>query len=215
MSFRRPKTTYHRTPSPSKSSAPSTPATRPSTPSSTSPTRSIVHLIPVADVLPHKRPPGTSGLFLSRPQYLVTLPGRVNLTHAPLARGSPLPRHPDAPDSPCNAPLVPDDPFVSWENGSAYDNIIEGVLTTHGPLTDLERRTRHRLKKKRQWKKWYEDIIPTLLQPHLRLLRETHFLRNRPLQPIHSCVCETPPRSLTVICVYFERKVQYPFASRY
>ena len=86
---------------------------------------------------------------------------------------------------------------------------MNSVLTTHGLLTDIERQTRQRLKKKRQWEKWYKVTIPALLQPHLRLLRETQFLRNRPLHPAHICVCNTPPRSLKVICVYFERKVEY------
>ena len=217
MSFRRPKGTYRRTPSPSKSSAPSTPTARPSTSPPASPTRSA-HLFPASDTPPHKRLPTSSGLFLSQPQYLITLPGRVNLTHARLARGYSHPTHVGHTDSPHDAPVVqPDVPLVSWEDESGYDNInfMEGVLITHGPLTDLEKRTRQRLKKKRQWKKWYEDIIPTLVQPYLRLLRETQNLRNHPHTPTYSCACGTPARSLVVICVYFERRVEYLFTGCY
>jgi hypothetical protein len=63
-------------------------------------------------------------------------------------------------------------------------------------------------KKTKQWKKWDEEIIPMLIEPYLRLLRETQSLHNLTTlqQNEASPACDgcSGGRSLRVSCVYFE-----------
>lgn len=74
-------------------------------------------------------------------------------------------------------------------------------------------RLRAKTKKERQWLKWSNEIIPSLLQPYLNYLRSTQSLREPPpddaeLEIICTCGKET---SLKVTCVYFERELDLIF----
>jgi hypothetical protein len=62
-------------------------------------------------------------------------------------------------------------------------------------------------KKRRQWSKWVEEVIPMLVEPYLSLLSDTRSLRYEPSAT--SIIrrpgnCEHASRLLKVICVYFE-----------
>ena len=60
-----------------------------------------------------------------------------------------------------------------------------------------------RRKKQRQWSKWADVIIPSLVVPYLRLLRETDSLR-LPCPVISSCQCGESVRELSIACVFFQ-----------
>lgn len=71
------------------------------------------------------------------------------------------------------------------------------------------RQQRQRLKKERQSAKWANETIPSLLQPYLRILRESDNLRtlnrhsNVTLPP---CSCKRRA-GINVTCVFFDRKL--------
>jgi hypothetical protein len=62
-------------------------------------------------------------------------------------------------------------------------------------------------KKRRQWSKWVDEVIPMLVEPYLSLLCDTRSLRYEPSPA--SVVgrpdnCEHASHPLKVICLYFE-----------
>ncbi|KZP19915.1 hypothetical protein FIBSPDRAFT_680163, partial [Athelia psychrophila] len=60
-------------------------------------------------------------------------------------------------------------------------------------------------KGKKQWVKWSTEVIPSLLQPYLRLLRVTDSLRNLHHNEELECTCgHTQLRKLTVTCLFFD-----------
>src|SRR5436190_4139361 len=62
-------------------------------------------------------------------------------------------------------------------------------------------------KKRRQWRKWVDEVIPTLVEPYLSLLHQTKSLRlDVPQGSVIERLgdCEHLSRPLQVICVYFE-----------
>ncbi|PPR01991.1 hypothetical protein CVT26_008736, partial [Gymnopilus dilepis] len=69
---------------------------------------------------------------------------------------------------------------------------------------DADREARDE-KKRRQWQKWSEDIIPALLRPYLHLLKETSGLRLMESVRRKGCKGCDGVRQLTVSCIYFER----------
>ena len=70
---------------------------------------------------------------------------------------------------------------------------------------DADREARDE-KKRRQWQKWSEDIIPALLRPYLHLLKETSGLRLMESVRRKGCKGCDGVRQLTVSCIYFESK---------
>jgi len=72
---------------------------------------------------------------------------------------------------------------------------------------EIEAESKRADKKQRQWRKWSEDIIPTLLQPYMSLMRETESLRHidsvRGRKGCQGCVAG---RLIDVSCVYFNSK---------
>lgn len=65
-------------------------------------------------------------------------------------------------------------------------------------------------KAKKQWLKWTLNIIPSLLQPYLSLLRTTDSLRNLHHDTEVVCTCGgLNIRRLTVTCLYFDCKLSY------
>lgn len=60
-------------------------------------------------------------------------------------------------------------------------------------------------KAKKQWEKWSTEIIPSLLQPYLHLLRVTDALRNLRHNEAGQCTCGgTPVRQLNVVFLFFD-----------
>lgn len=100
-------------------------------------------------------------------------------------------------------PSDPDDPFV--DIGDAEPSFIYVVGGGEDPQL---RRQRQRRKKERQWAKWANEIIPTLLQPYLLILRESDNLRQLNRQSnatLPACSCARRA-NISVTCVFFERK---------
>jgi hypothetical protein len=71
-------------------------------------------------------------------------------------------------------------------------------------------------KKERQWDKWANNVIPSLLASYLALLRRSDSLcEDIPKALEHSCGCPSHVQRISVACVYFERLYDcfqtYPF----
>jgi hypothetical protein len=182
MSFRRPKAKYRRR----------TSAVQGASSMQASPERTLISL---ADAPVTKRPRHSSDVFLPGPEPLLACPGRVNLTQTLASHGrSPSPPQDDA---------VPDveDVFLDTTDQLADDRSVV-----------VARRERQRRKRAQQYTNWVTNIIPSLIEPHLRLLRQTNSLRD-PLQPEPlTCTCAPEAsRSLHVISVHFHR--QYIFCA--
>jgi hypothetical protein len=80
-------------------------------------------------------------------------------------------------------------------------------------LESIEDRQQARKKKKtQQVNTWSEVVIPSLIRPYLRLVRETGNLES-PAPPISPPSCRICPRMRTidVVCVYMDRKIYLMF----
>jgi hypothetical protein len=196
MSFRRPKSSYRRRNV--QSSATATSAL--SVDNSTSFQRSGI-LVPVTDVPRPKRPRNSKSLFLPGPEELITLPGRISFTQPIVAAMS---NHSWKGSNTNSGRSTPSDA----SDGASSDASAPDVDLTAGAADDLDaatRRRNHQRKKMRLSVKWTSRVIPSLLPIYLRLLRETESLRLPPNPVPVSCACVSV-RSLTVMCVFFQRK---------
>ena len=95
-----------------------------------------------------------------------------------------------------------EDPFSLEDNFS--DHSIFSIYS-HNP--DIPHANyRNAVKRQRQWTRWKNEIIPSLLKPYLAMLNETCNLRDPPSTPsLCNCTCVTSWK-LKVICMYFDRK---------
>lgn len=150
---------------------------------------------------------GTKGLITFRHEGLLAEPNRRVFTQ-PLfvARSFARPRNQPTGEN----EDFEDDPFaMDLFPGSAQP---ESPIRLH--VRELEtlpeaNRLKARKKKERQWMKWANDVIPSLVHPYMRYIHATQSLREPPhgdfaLGSICTCGKES---LLTVICVYFERKL--------
>jgi CxC1 like cysteine cluster associated with KDZ transposases len=206
MSFRAPK--------PPKRKGVSGSALQPSsylTPASPSKTPAARHLVPPSVIPRNRRPRNSRDLYLPGPEQILTLPGQsysqmpfsshgrsanATSTHVPQNVG----RHTGARD--CSAD--PDD--NPYRSPGAFD-IINDIFVADAPKSEELQREKQRQKKEKQWKKWTQEVIPSLLRPHLRLLRKSASLRSIPQHTDYHCKCGgTSSRRLKVVCVSFERE---------
>ena len=88
------------------------------------------------------------------------------------------------------------------EMDHADEPLLEGMVVYQIPPP--RNISKNRQKKEAQWRVWEYDMIPRLVEPYLRLMRETKSLRDDPIVPEHpSCTCHVV-RNLDVMCVYSE-----------
>ena len=187
MSFKAPRP-------PRTRSQPSPLSKRPSTPTSHDATPSNHYLIAPSDVPKMRRGYGTKGRVQYRHNEVLAEPlGHVLVQQPRISTSTAIS---------LSEPAL-DDPFVDTADAepSPIYVLAEGE--------DLElRRQRQRRKKERQWAKWANETIPSLLQPYLRILRESDNLRhlNRHSDATFpACLCLRRAR-INVTCVFFERE---------
>jgi hypothetical protein len=173
---------------------------RPSTSFSQDATPRDHHLVPPSDAPQTRRGYGTKGRVRYRENEVLAEPlGRVFVQQ---------PGHPRTSTSTATPPPEPalDDPFV--DTGDAEPSPIYVSVDREDPELRQQRQGR---KKERQWAKWANETIPSLLQPYLRILRTSDNLRNLNRHPdvsLPACSCERRA-SINVTCVFFERKLFY------
>jgi hypothetical protein len=149
-------------------------------------------LVNVGDVPQHRQPYGTGGVVV-HPEPLVFGPGGPYVQPAP-------PRRIHSPR-----------PFPE-EGNTFFDNAWVTPGPNPGPNPGTSSHANFR-KKERQWAKWREKVIPSLVQPYLRLLRETDSLRNMAgSSPPPACMCGgEDARSLEVARVSFQSTLSSSF----
>ena len=68
-------------------------------------------------------------------------------------------------------------------------------------------RERQRKKKERQWQRWAEDVIPSLIRPHLDHLRARNVdIEKDGRLDSTPCSCGQHVTTIHVVAVYFESK---------
>jgi hypothetical protein len=92
--------------------------------------------------------------------------------------------------------------------GSMDDfNITDNIFINDQPETESMKHQKLQRKKEKQWKRWSEELIPSMLRPHLHLLRKSESLRSVPQPTKLRCSCHgSSSRTLKVVCVLFERE---------
>lgn len=208
MSFRPPKPRRRKadsSPPPQSSSAEISTPTSCSTSRSTSPSKLPAvhrHLVPTVTMPKLRRVRNTNSFYLPGPEKILSLPGQsYSQTTLPRrGRVNHSSRHPAAPIN--DAPEVfDDDPFMASDDG----DILNDILVEAAPNSEELQREKQKHKRKKQWKTWTQVVIPSLLRPHLQLLRRSVSLRSVPPHKEHQCECNgTGFRRLKVVCVSFE-----------
>ena len=153
---------------------------------------------------PSRRAPGTASLYLPV-ERLLTLPGRRAFTqhHVPSepARTDSAPAR-----GPSAGPYSDSEgtPHLLSDFDCGNNLLTDGLQISHDPLS------RNSRKKMRQWQRWSDEIIPSLVRPFLRYQRLSRKLRNpvtsEPLVCKNNCV----RRHLKVVCISFNSQFIFP-----
>jgi hypothetical protein len=213
MSFSSSK--LHRNKSKSPQKKPSAAVSDDTLPQS-SKTRHLVDAI----ALPHtRRGQGMRGRASYLPESLLVLPNRRQYTHLPTATHDSRDTQQNAssstysnyqnPDEPSTDSLsLSDDPFAD-NDLHVPDRMHQVYITRYESETPEmrgERLQRQRQKKERQWAKWSNVVIPSLVQLYLNILHESESLRTTSnLEYNRQCDCARKSK-LSIVGVYFERK---------
>lgn len=99
---------------------------------------------------------------------------------------------------------TPTKPHVSADDDSDSDDDHE-ILSDNGLEHTGDAYEKQQNKKRRQWQKWSEVVIPAMLKPYMQLLQETESLRSlnsvRHQQGCRGCL---QGRLLDVSCIFFD-----------
>ncbi|KAG6823424.1 hypothetical protein H0H92_010270 [Tricholoma furcatifolium] len=79
----------------------------------------------------------------------------------------------------------------------------ENPFLEHEDLPDLGESTRHRQKRANQWRRWQDEIIPSLIVPYMTYLYQSQSLREPVSVASYTCSCGAS-RSLEVILLTFD-----------
>ncbi|KAG6805763.1 hypothetical protein H0H92_014258, partial [Tricholoma furcatifolium] len=69
----------------------------------------------------------------------------------------------------------------------------ENPFFEHGDDQDIGDTTRHRQKRANQWKRWQEEVIPSLIDPYMTYLYQSDSLRELPFRRLTSPFALVPP----------------------
>lgn len=176
------------------------PPLRPSTPAGSRPT-TIVCEPRMA------RQRGSRALHLPAAPPLLVLPGRQRFTQnirsssrrSRIEDGESSSHPPITADSPGSDPLVDDEPLFS-----------DSLYMPDGPVDNQRPRLSGLQKKQNQWRRWSEDVIPSLITPYLTYMRQSVSLQCTPdLRSLSGddshCTGSCHQRSLAINCVLFDR----------
>jgi hypothetical protein len=178
---------------------------------STQPPRNGQHrLVTSSMVKRRRRPQKSSNFHLPIAPPLLVLPGRKRLTQqSPNIAGRSQQQQPlgdagsaDQHDTPSAGDLL-----EHQEEGSSFYNSLHYI--SDGDLLTPSR-SNNRQKKINQWRRWTNEVIPSLIAPYLAYLRKSTSLRNRiELQPDEAaafqCRSSCRRRALEITCILFNR----------
>jgi hypothetical protein len=146
-----------------------------------------------------QRPRNSQNMFISRQEVLVSVPGH-DYSQMPVPDRGRMPRVATYADT---APG-----FTAYSPPEAADEFptfgVDDVFITSQIDSENVDKTR---KREAQWSRWMKEVIPSLIRPHLSLLRQSASLRSISRTGSADCTCGgSGPRHLKVILVHFESK---------
>ena len=110
--------------------------------------------------------------------------------------------------APSPTPSVHDSNVPEPPAGAPPFDLLSDIIVSIADAVDNSEahRAQEHAKKERQVRRWTNEVLPSLLQPFLHLLRTTQSLRSveRAFTPMCQCSREGV-RTLTVVCVFFDR----------
>jgi hypothetical protein len=182
MSFRRPQVLKpNKSCSPSKNLSPS---------KQQSSTDASTNLVDIASLPPLRRPFNSRDLVIEQEKLLY------------------------APGGPYTQPIDPAAPRPSTSRvDSTYHGLADTIYVTNPILSQDQsiEKDRSRRQQKEAYRKWTEDVIPSLLVPYLTLLQQTNGLQQRhnpePAGVTPSCRHKHPSRKIDITCVYLDSEI--------
>ena len=98
-------------------------------------------------------------------------------------------------NAPPNSPEKPDERQTFVDPSEDDNSMVQSWDTEFGTMFESQSMatpSRHRKRHATQWGTWKTKIIPALIDPWLKLRRDTKSLQNPPPVPqIHNCTCHT------------------------
>ena len=161
-------------------------------------------------ILPHQRRGyGTRGLVKYRTEVLLAEPGGHKFTQPLIVAAKHARPHVQLIDD--NEDLN-EDPFVVNIDPESDHPQSLACLHIREVNSIPADQLKAQWKKERQWAKWANDTIPSLVKPYLQHLYLTQSLRDPPPNGYERRNCNCGNEGfLTVTCVYFERKWHFYF----
>jgi hypothetical protein len=135
---------------------------------------------------------------------------RERLLYAP---GGPF-TQPINPTNPRSSTVQADGTSVNAE--SDYHGLVNTIHVTNPVVTDVSgvERLRSQRRQAESYRKWTDDIIPSLVVPYLTLLKRTVSLQRQPnpewAAEVPSCGHGHPRRQIKVTCVYLDSELKSP-----
>jgi hypothetical protein len=153
------------------------------------------HTVDLMGWVAPRRPRSTGGLYL-RPQPLLTLPGKRVFTQVSPSKLSSRPRQNFSSSYASDTP--------GHYSDVEYLPLSQGLHVTSDPFAEVTHEITNGKKRKKQWHRWSQEVIPSLLNPYFRYLRLSQSLKTRPeiVETFCSSACNS--RHLTVTLVTFE-----------
>lgn len=203
FSFKKPTQRQRRQRSPSIVPSPNSPSGSPSTSLTDDPTIHH-HLVPPTKIPRGRRPRHSQGQFIPGPRQILSVPGQSYVQRSSLSRGRPQLLQQSQASTIRNPELH--DPIDDSHAPTSDFDFMTDVFISDQPDTEEMRQEKLRRKKGKQWARWTQEVIPSLLRPHLRLLHKSRSLCEVPRSFTYRCTCNaSSSRSLAVVCVFFER----------
>ena len=139
-----------------------------------------------------RRSRGTRDLYLP-PRPLLTLPGKRVFTQVSPLKSTPRPRQDSR--EPSDLDTIGDTPDIP---------LSQGLHVTSDPFSEVIRENTNGRKRKTQWHRWSQEVIPSLLNPYFHYLRLSQSLKTRPKVVQTFCHSMCNCRCLAVTLVTFE-----------
>lgn len=136
-------------------------------------------------------------MYLPGPELLLSVPGEDYTQQASSS-------HDCLPSIGAARVMSSTNPF-SPANSAGYEpDMADEIFVVNDTITDDLQCQHLRPKKQKQWSRWTNEVIPSLVQPYLHLLRISESMQSIPHSGDTSCHCNSSVHHLKIVCVYLE-----------
>ena len=173
---------------------------------SVSPSKSSTsHIVLPSEVSQARRPRQSRNMFLPGPELLLAVPGEDYTQQASTSRGR-LPR-----SDGINLTSAKDSSFSAVDSADPGSDPMDDIFVADHADIDELRHQRQRHKKQKQWLRWTNEVIPSLVQPYVHHLRISESLRSIPQYENTVSRCNSGVRHLKIVCIYLDSKLTINF----